>query len=505
MGVRQLSRPGHAVARSVEARSVLVVIAVALVWRLPSFFDPPWVNDEGTYFAIAQAMARGYRLYAEVWENKPPALYLLYAAVYHAVGASLPAVRVLSGAAVITTVLIVMRVAARFAGDGWPVAGMLCGLLMGVPFLEGTTANAEVFLIAFTSLAVMLALRERMFLAGLVMAVAILFKAVSAFDAAALGLYLLAHGGLIAEGARRTGRVFLRPAGRYTLGVSLPLLGVALAAAADGILRPMLTDALLYPAGYVGHANGGGIPWVLLLKVLALAGVTAYLIRKDFPALWLLWAASGALVSGRFFGHYALQVVPPLCVLTAVAIRGRGAGRPLRAAAWLPAVFLSLAAGSALVGWGLAASGHDSIAARRLQWYSNFVRMAMGAETYATYRDQVDDHVSRNIRIAAVIRTLPAGSLLVWGNTPWVYVLSDRLPATPYTSSLRQPEVPGETAALRRALYRRRASVVVIIEPPLPALRTASRGLRGGYRPVTRILDVRVYAARARPGRLPGR
>src|SRR5437660_3602424 len=90
--------------------SLLAIVLVSLVWRLPSFFDPPWVNDEGTYFAIAQAMAHGYRLYAEVWENKPPALYLLYGAVYHALGASLPAVRILATGAVVTMAVLVMRI-----------------------------------------------------------------------------------------------------------------------------------------------------------------------------------------------------------------------------------------------------------------------------------------------------------------------------------------------------------------------------------------------------------
>ncbi len=74
---------------------LLGVLAVSLLWRLPSWWDPPWVNDEGTYFAVAQAMAHGYRLYADVWENKPPGLYLLYTAVYHLFGVSLLVMRLL--------------------------------------------------------------------------------------------------------------------------------------------------------------------------------------------------------------------------------------------------------------------------------------------------------------------------------------------------------------------------------------------------------------------------
>ncbi|HEX6510174.1 MAG TPA: hypothetical protein VF221_21295, partial [Chloroflexota bacterium] len=77
---------------------LLGISLVSLLWRLPSLFDPPWVNDEGTYFAVAQSMAHGYRLYADVWENKPPGIYLLYGAVYHAFGPELIAVRIVAAA-----------------------------------------------------------------------------------------------------------------------------------------------------------------------------------------------------------------------------------------------------------------------------------------------------------------------------------------------------------------------------------------------------------------------
>ncbi|MBV9281053.1 MAG: hypothetical protein JOZ41_13305, partial [Chloroflexi bacterium] len=156
---------------------------------------------------------------------------------------------------------------------------------------------------------------------------------------------------------------------------------------------------------------------------------------------------------------------------------------------------LLAAALSAGVGWTLAASGHDSILARRLQWYANAVRVAIDLESYAAYRDQVDDHVTRNIRVARALSALPPGRLLVWGNTPWVYVLSDRLPATPYTSALRDPEVPGETAALRRAVDREVPEVVVVVRPPAPPLGRAAGALARLYRPVRTIANATIYVS----------
>jgi 4-amino-4-deoxy-L-arabinose transferase-like glycosyltransferase len=458
------------------------------VWRLPSFFEPPWVNDEGTYFAVAQAMAHGYRLYRDVWENKPPGLYLLYSAVYHLVGASLLAIRLITTAAALFAVVLTFFLARQFAGSrAAPPAALLAGLLLGVPFLEGTTGNAEIFVSLFAALGVYCALiREQPVVAGLALFCAVLFKSVGVFDACALGLWLLFRGR----------RMFWPYAGTFALGIAVVLA----LAWVSGILSPMISDGVVYAAGYVGFANGGGIPWVLLFKAAALGALTLALRRAPFPFLWLAYAAAGATVGGRFFGHYALQGVVPLSVSTALLLKDRDR-LSSRLLVWLPCSFVVLALSSAAAGATLEATGHSSILSRRLQWYTNFVRWATGSEPYATYRDQIDDHVGRNQRIAQALVDLPAGRLLVWGNDPWIYVLSRRLPATPYTSALRQPEVPGETAALRRAVLSATPALVVVFRPPEPPLGAAAAGLAHYYRPRQSSDGATVYVAARSAGR----
>jgi hypothetical protein len=86
--------------------------------------------------------------------------------------------------------------------------------------------------------------------------------------------------------------------------------------------------------------------------------------------------------------------------------------------------------------------------------------------------------------------------MLAWGNIPWVYVLARRLPATPYTSALRDPPVPGETDALRRSLIGGSPVAVVVVDPPAPPLGRAARSLRLHYRRVTRIGNSTVYVRR---------
>ncbi len=459
------------------------MLSISLVWRLPSLWDPPWVNDEGTYFAVAQAMAHGYRLYTQVWENKPPGIYLVYAAVYHLAGPSLVTVRVLAALAALAIVFLVALISNQYAPRGVTMAAALtAGLLLGVPFLEGTTANAEIFLALCTALAAWLVAAERRAtLAGGAAGVAILFKAVAGFDALAIVLWLL------------SGRRSAVP--RFLAGLIGVVLIAVLLAWQTQILPAMLRDALLYDIGYVGHGTAHQVPWLLVLKLVILGVLALYLHRRPFPYLWLAFATAGALISGRIFGHYFIQVVAPLCISLAHLFRNQ-TWQVRRVVIVLPAVFLAIGLLTSVAGWSLAAGGHDSILARRLQYYANFARFAFRLEPYAVYRNQIDDHVARNIQIADTLRHVPPGKLLVWGNIPWVYVLSDRLPATPYTSAFRQPPIPGETASLQEAI-RRSGIVVVVISPPLPPLGSATNVLSRQYRIVVRIDNATIYVPRS--------
>ena len=47
--------------------------------RLPSLIEPNWYGDEGIYQIIGKAMGSGRILYSQIWDNKPPLLYITYA------------------------------------------------------------------------------------------------------------------------------------------------------------------------------------------------------------------------------------------------------------------------------------------------------------------------------------------------------------------------------------------------------------------------------------------
>ena len=58
---------------------LLVILFAFFLLRLPSLFEPHWYGDEGIYQTIGTAINQGKLLYRDIWDNKPPLLYLVYA------------------------------------------------------------------------------------------------------------------------------------------------------------------------------------------------------------------------------------------------------------------------------------------------------------------------------------------------------------------------------------------------------------------------------------------
>src|SRR3989304_503504 len=57
----------------------VIVLSVVLVLRIPSFFEPFSYGDEMIYLTLGEGMRQGLTLYKDIYDNKPPLLYLLAA------------------------------------------------------------------------------------------------------------------------------------------------------------------------------------------------------------------------------------------------------------------------------------------------------------------------------------------------------------------------------------------------------------------------------------------
>src|SRR5438445_77553 len=64
--------------KNTEVWFLIIVSFFFFLLRLPSIVEPLWYGDEGIYEVIGMALNHGRLLYRDIWDNKPPLLYLLY-------------------------------------------------------------------------------------------------------------------------------------------------------------------------------------------------------------------------------------------------------------------------------------------------------------------------------------------------------------------------------------------------------------------------------------------
>lgn len=502
------------------------LIAFCTLWRLPGLGDPPWLNDEGVYAMVGRALLHGEKLYRQVWENKPPAIYLLNAGVERLGGAEhvITGMRLLAVLASMVALTAVYRLmlAQRGAGAARLVI-VLAGIGLDLPLIDGTEANAEVFVAAASAVGMALVWSvmnhhehapRRFFpdwmallFAGAAFGVGIAFKLPAGADALAAGAVL------ICQGKRVPSLAWL------LLGALIPLGAIVGWLAGQGLIGDALYATIGYNRGYVSTGQGlhsplvGAVTILAPLTVLSVGGALAWRDRRHgLPfsagvAWWLGLALIGALASGRTYPHYFLQAVVPAAICLVLLLEGIQARRPPRAppldrgysrysrlglglvAAW--AVLVPLTSFAALrLGGAQAAPGSDTLA-----YYAYFWQHWTGGLDDVAYGNRIDPRVERNLTIANYLKDHPRSpnQLYVWGNAPWIYYLSGYEHATRFLSAFYLPVVPGSGAGVLPELSRHPPPYIVLIQPPNPATARLAPFLSSRYRPVFQVENAVIY------------
>ena len=134
--------------------ALIGLCAVIFSLRLHTY-DEPLERDLTTYAVIAHEMLNGKNLYSDLWDHKPPAIHVTYAAAEWIAGYGRSSIFLMNAVAAIAT-LIACYFAGASGGRGslaGLVAATLWTLASGDLAIEGNQPNTEVFLNALLTTA----------------------------------------------------------------------------------------------------------------------------------------------------------------------------------------------------------------------------------------------------------------------------------------------------------------------------------------------------------------
>jgi 4-amino-4-deoxy-L-arabinose transferase-like glycosyltransferase len=305
-------------------RLAAVVLATVLILRAVGLVFGVVDNDETDFLLVGRIMSTGGLPYVDAFDHKPPLLYLLYLPSAWLTWSVWP--MQLVGVLFLTaTCLVLGRAATRWTGlhAAGVAAALGCALASAANVVS---VNAELLLNLPASIALwcfVLAERKPRFLlvCGLAIGLASLIKHQAGILLVAL---LLAE---LLPPRRASWRVL-----PIVLGFALPWLFAIGIYAAHGQLAAFYEWNLTRNLHYAGRSFGsplarfflglsaygfGAAPllWILACRrwrgILRAGRIRAGLLL----ALWLTWIPVS--LGGRFYNHYYLQLVPPLCLLAA--------------------------------------------------------------------------------------------------------------------------------------------------------------------------------------------
>ncbi len=442
---------------------VLILLSVAIL-RLPSLFEPYWYGDEGIYLTLGMAVRRGLVLYRDIHDNKPPLIYLTAA-----LAGSQFWLKFILMVWRIFTIAVFYRLARIWSGKNNWVPVVAAGILAILTMLpEGNIANGEIFmilpviggmLILFQSSNLKSQNSENQALnylvIGFLFSMGFLFKVPAAFDFAAAAIFYIFFLSPDIKGAAQTPsgdsvrrrlcpegiipRIFNKNIWLMVAGFLGPILLSLIYYATRGGFEPYLRSALLQNVGYLSSwktgDNSEAGPFVvsgLMIRAIILLAGTAGLwvarlrlklsLKTSFASLWFMFALFGALLSGRPYPHYLIQPAVPAALLLAILFIDKTKIAKIVVGAQM---VLAIIAYMFIGFWSYSF----------LPYYQNFAAWATGGKTQTEYFSFFGEQVNRAYKVSEYIRNTTSSDdrIFVWGDDPYIYSLSRRLPAGRYT------------------------------------------------------------------------
>jgi 4-amino-4-deoxy-L-arabinose transferase-like glycosyltransferase len=412
---------------------LVTLLGTVFILRIPSFFEPYYYGDEMVYLTLGQGIRQGLTLYKNIYDNKPPLLYITAA-----VAGNLFWFKVILAFWNLVTIFFFYKLSKMLFEknqNAQKLATVLFGLLTTLPLLEGLTVNSELFMIVFTIAGLLILLKKELklkeiFFAGILFGLGTLYKIPAAFDAPIIVFYWLIVGGF------KDWKNIFKNTMVLAVGFAIPILLTFIWYFFKGALPQYISAAFLQNIGYLSSFRPGDVqkpflvrnaPLLIRAAVVILGSGTLFLFRKKLSgrfillSLWTLFALFAITLSERPYPHYLIQVVAPISLLLASFFTENSLEQsltvlPLALVFFVPFYYKF---------WFYPTTSY----------YLNFIKFATGQETKEQYFNGFSGTTNRNYAIAEFLTqsSLTADRVFMWDpDSAAVYALSKRLPPIKY-------------------------------------------------------------------------
>lgn len=424
-------------------RVFIIMLGCVLVLRIPAMYQHIVDMDESVFSEFGRVILNGGIPYVDVIDNKPPFMYYFFTIIYFLSGSgSLVIVHLVTAIWVALTGLSVYIFSLRIKGETAGIAAAAAFiLLMHTYEPKYISTNGEtlinLFLVvsSFIFITVKGMSRKSLVmhaLSGIMLGAAVLTN----YKAGVLAVVYIIHSMIIEPLIYSDNRKDIVRENLFKLSITgissiIPLAATALKFHADGSLDEALFWGFAYNFGYIESgssvlslkmASRMGLFVLMTMPVwfLALKNASSFISRLKeknesalnisvyfFLFLWLCASVYGAMLGGRGYGHYFIQIVPPL-VLTAVMCSGTFIMWRRTLWIWIAVPVLIMTAGRVDIQKSYIFAGEKN---------------AGWASAYSAAAEYIKNH------------TVQGETIYVWGWATPVYYYSDRRSASRFIIS----------------------------------------------------------------------
>jgi hypothetical protein len=471
---------------------VVGILALVLILRVPSFFEPYNYGDEMVYLTLGQGVRQGLTLYKDIHDNKPPLLYLTAAAA----GNLFWFKAILCFWSLITVTFFYKLSAKLFEKNkrAQIISTSIFAILTTIPLFEGNIVNAELFMIGFSIIALYTLLSgklssKKIFFAGFLFGLGTLFKVPAAFDLPVIVFYWF-----ITNDFKNWPKV-IKNTVILGLGFVSPILFTFAWYYMKGVFPEYIKAAFLQNVGYLSSFRPGDVqkpfyirngPLLIRAGIVFAGVVILYLFRKKLSkkfilfCVWTLLGLFAVTLSERPYPHYFIQVLAPVSFLLGMFFAEKSVEQsfvviPLALSFFVPVYYKFYYYQTA-------------------SYYARFINFATGRISKAEYFQSFAGTVNRNYKIAdfLVTVTLPTDRIFMWDpDSATVYALSRRLPPIKYVADYHIADYSSLSEVAKELIANPPKFIILTSGHPFPDINML---LKKKYLLINQIENANIYS-----------